>query len=155
MSDTLRSSRLEQTLSLSELTAISLDAAIQLDRILHGSTPNSLPLRKLSDILRGASALPSGATALSLHCSPSALRILSRALADSAGGPLSTVTDLTNQISDYVTMLSKNPETWAPEAIRRSLSFCLSLHRELIAEISQPEVIVPSDDWTGEASWTS
>jgi hypothetical protein len=136
MSETLGSSRLEQTSSLSELTAISLDAAIQLDRILHGSTANSVPLRKLSDTLWGASVLPSGTSALSLHSSPSALRLLSRAIAGSAEEPLSTVTDLTNQISHYVDMLSKNPETWTPEMIQRSLSFCLSLHRELIAEIS-------------------
>ena len=35
------------------------------------------------------------------------------------------------------------------DKITKLLSFCLSLHSELVAELSQSEVIVPSDDWTG------
>jgi hypothetical protein len=139
--------------SLSDLTTVSLDAAIQLDRILHGRTPDYVPLRRLSDSLRAASDVLPGGTALSLQYNPTALGVLSRAVERSDKRILDTVVDLTKEIAEFVDMLSKEPAAWDKETTERSLSFCLSLHRELVAEASQSDVIVPSDDWTGERSW--
>jgi hypothetical protein len=141
--------------SLSELTKISLDAAIQLDRLLRGTTSDDTPLRQLSDTLRSASNLPRGGSVSSLHYSPTAVGVLSRALEESATGPLSTIDDLTNEVRHYVKMFSEDPGSWDKDTIKRSLAFCLSLHRELVAEISQSELIVPSDDWTGGTAWIS
>jgi hypothetical protein len=62
---------------------------------------------------------------------------------------LQTVTDLANEIAEFVDLLSSGISGWNRANIERSLSFCLSLHRELVAELSHSKVIVPSDDWTG------
>jgi hypothetical protein len=137
------------TPSLSELSSVALDSAIQLDRLLKGRAVDEAPLKKLSECLRGASELPKGGTALSLHYNPAALGVLSRAVERSEDRTLQTVTDLANEIAEFVDLLSNGISGSNRANIERSLSFCLSLHRELVAELSHSKVIVPSDDWTG------
>jgi hypothetical protein len=155
MSEMARNSASPQAPSLSDLTTVSLHAAIQLDRVLRGRTADYGPLRKLSDSLRAASNVPSGGTVLSLHYNPAALGVLSRAVESSDQRTLGTVSDLTNEIAQYVTVFSQDLKACDTETIKHALAFCLSLHRELVAELSQSEIVVPSDDWTGEQTWTS
>jgi hypothetical protein len=155
MSEMISSPVLPPVPSLSDLTTVSLDAAIQLDRILHDRTADYSPLRRLSESLRAASNISSGGTVLSLHCNPAALGVLSRAVEGSDQKTLNTVGDLVEKIGHYVAVFSKDPKVCDKPAIEHALAFCLSLHRELIAEISKSEVVVPSDDWTGEQTWTS
>lgn len=135
--------------SLSDLSSVALDAAIQLDRVLQGRPADEAPLKKLSGSLRGASEVPVGGTALSLHYNPAALGVLSRAVERTENRTFPSVTDLARELAQFVEMLSWSPRDWSKETVTRSLTFCLSLHRELVAELSQAEVIVPSDDWTG------
>jgi hypothetical protein len=135
--------------SLSNLSSVALDAAIQLDRILQGRAADEAPLKKLSERLRGASELPAGGTALSLHYNPAALGVLNRAVERSEQRILNTVTDLAHEIAQFVDLLGRDTSGCDKGKIKKSLSFCLSLHSELVAELSQSEVIVPSDDWTG------
>jgi hypothetical protein len=137
------------TPSLSDLSSVALDAAIQLDRILQGRAADEAPLKKLSDRLRGASELPTGGTALSLHYNPAALGVLSRAVERSEQRTLNTVTDLAHEMAQFVELLARDTSGGDKEKLEKSLSFCLSLHSELVAELSKSEVIVPSDDWTG------
>jgi hypothetical protein len=141
--------------SLSDLSSVSLDAAIQLDRIMRKRPADPGPLRKLSEKLRGASDLPSGGTALSLHYNPTALGVLSRAIERSGKTTLGTVSELTTEISQYVDLFSRQPNEWDEPTVVRLLDFCLTLTRELVAEISQPAATLPADDFTGEPGWTS
>jgi hypothetical protein len=139
--------------TLSGLTAVALDAAVQLDRKRRGRDADDAPLKELSDRLRGASELQPGGTALSLHCNSAALGVLSRAIEQSTATNLKTVSDLAQEISRYVNILSGSMADWDDQKLANSLAFCLSLHRELVAELSHSEAVGPHDDWTGGRSW--
>jgi hypothetical protein len=141
-------------LSLPELTNLSLAAAMQLDRLLQHSPIDEAPLHRLSASLREAAPAPRDSDSRLFQSSPATLRVLSRALTHVGSKKLSTIAELNSEMNHYIQMFTSQPKNWSEDVIRRSLAFCVSLHRELVSEVSRLESPSPTDDWSG-ATWTT
>lgn len=120
-----------------DLTSLSLDAALQLDRLAHKKTADLATIGAFGQRMSSSENLQGFARPFSFHENPVNIDILNSALYRSEGPTLVSISDLEARLND---LLSKINEVAAgrdeDESTLSSLKrFCLALHTALLEEV--------------------
>jgi len=120
-----------------DLTSLSLDAALQLDRLAQKKTADLATISAFGQRMSSSEGLPGSARPFSFQENPVNIDILNSALYRSEGPTLVNISDLEARLND---LLSKINEVAAgrdkDEGTLSSLKrFCLALHTALLEEL--------------------
>lgn len=127
------------------LSALSLMAAIQLDRLMRNHSADVAVVGRLAKALEDMPGVKAESNALNLHADPLAVDIFSKALHDISGGPIRDLMELESQITSLIQTMADTKALSAKADVPRMKAFCLSLHHALLSE---NEEIYESDETT-------
>lgn len=120
--------------SYEELSQLTLDAAIELDRRQRGETVDQQVIDSLIEYLGLRSETMETGEALRCMVDPRTVDVYNRALHHLTRAKISTIDELADKIGSYLEAFSENLDTAKPESISAMRDFCLAIHRELLAE---------------------
>lgn len=128
-----------------DLSSLSLDAAIQLDRLAHQKPANLSLISDFAKRLGSPSAVQGNSNLLCLQENPVNVDIFNTALS-SNGAHLQNIEELEAKVRELILKINEvaTGQTTEPNVISGLKRFCLSLHRVLLDEIAPK---VDHDEW--------
>ena len=120
--------------SYEELSQLSLDAAIELDRRQRGVPVDEGIIESLIENLGLRTNCIGTGEALRSMVDPRTVDVYSRAVNHLTQSNIGTLDDLANKIRVYLDAFSQDLNTANPESITAMRDFCLAIHRELLTE---------------------
>jgi hypothetical protein len=128
-----------------DLSSLSLDAAIQLDRLAHHKPANLSLIADLAKRLGSPSAVPENSSLLCLQENPVNVDIFNSALS-SNGAHIQNIEELEAKVREVILRINEVAagQTTEPNLVSGLKRFCLSLHRVLLDEIAPK---VDHDEW--------
>jgi hypothetical protein len=128
----------------SDLSTLSLDAAIELDNLLRREKVDHSKINRLALALETASGFSENQGALKLQADPLTIDVFDKALV-SAGGPrYVNIEELGSHLKDLISIMQHADKDLERREIEATKSFCISLHDVLISQLSVSE---DSDDY--------
>ena len=129
-----------------DLTALALDAAIQLDRLSRDAKADLAPIEAFGKQLGSPGALSGQAGLLCLQENPVNVDIINSALYRTDEASLSSVKDLEAKLRQLLIRLNEVAEgkPQAQEVLTSLKRFCLSLHTVLLNELTPR---LERDEW--------
>jgi hypothetical protein len=129
-----------------DLSVLSLDVALQLDRLSNHKSANLSLIGEFGRRLGSPSSLPGSSSLFCLQENPVNVDILNSALHSIDGSNLENMDELEAKIRDLISKLNDVAAGHTTEAriISNLKRFCLSLHRVLLDELSPA---VDHDEW--------
>jgi hypothetical protein len=127
-----------------ELTSLSLDAALQLDRIERAGTADLSVLKSFLACLRSPSWLQIDPERPDFHSNPIGADIFNLAVVRADDAPIERVSDLEAKVSALLSKLKTVASGEPTNDVAVLKSFCLGLHQALLNESSPFRY---QDDW--------
>ena len=120
--------------SYEELSQLTLDAAIELDRRQRGEKVDQEVIETLIENLGLRNETMESGEALRCMVDPRTVDVYNRALCHLTRTEISTIDELANKISSYIDAFKEDINSAEPKSIAAMRDFCLAIHRELLAE---------------------
>ena len=120
--------------SFEELSVLSLDAAIDLDRLQRGEAVDPGAIQNLATNLGFRANSAWSDDILKSHTDPRTVDLYSRAVMHLTNARISTVTELATKIRQVADAFTRDIGIADPADLRKMRDFCLALHSELLAE---------------------
>lgn len=119
-----------------DLKTLSLDAAIELERLILGQGGDKAVIRKLTEIFLHNSDSDTTRLSHGLYNNPLKIEICRRAIGTSPGVAVRTIDELKQRIGKIVSDVDVERDDGSKNSLANLRDFCLALHRELLAERS-------------------
>lgn len=113
---------------------LSLHAAEEVDRRLHGSQPKDQILKDWGMRLSTISGVGKTAEVAFLHSDPDTTDIIARAFDEASNKTVENIADLAREMKNIIDPLFDNEKTLTENELNIVKSFCLALHRALMAQ---------------------
>jgi hypothetical protein len=127
-----------------DLSTLSLDAALQLDKMERSGSADLQIIQNFLDCLRSPSGLHAEHDALNLSSNPLSADLFSSVIGRTDKRPVEHVADLEKKVIAVLTELSAVASGRNIEGIGPLKKFCLSLHQALLNEAAP---FRQEDDW--------
>ncbi len=121
-------------LTREKLTDLALDAALELDRFLKGLAADQGKVTQLASILDDTANAGSDGHGARLASDPSFVVVYGRTLSEHLNTAVSTVAQLQKFVAELSKGFREDLSKQTPETLGKLRDFCLTLHRELIAD---------------------
>ena len=117
-----------------KLALLSLSAAYEIDlKLADAETMRPTVLRDLGESLTRVSGMSSAQSTAFLHSDPTTTEVFARAVEESSDAAVTDLDELTSAMQRIITPLTSREREPSKEELTVVKSFCLALHRTLMA----------------------
>jgi hypothetical protein len=119
------------------LAILSLRVAAEVDRKLKGKPTNRLVFAEFTKELSKTSGVDFAAESAFLHSDPTTTEVFAQAIKDASQEPVFDVSELSTAVKKIIEPLAHAGDA-RPEDLRLIKTFCLSLHKSMMAQRLPP-----------------